>query len=499
MRGLDRGTGGGRITVATGEAGDPVWVKGLEKSMGDVPVRFWVDGMLRYLAEQRRPADRIRTGLRGGIGRLLGEAQRAGGEVVVWAHNLGLGRNFPLAQTLMATCDALRIPLVAHHHDWWFDQRWRRWPEIRASGFGTLGAAAGAIFPGSAWVRHAAINRADASILRRHAGWRSGWLPNLVEPGEAASRAAVGRAGAWLHAVVGEGAPVWLLPCRLLRRKNVAEAWLLTRWLRPEAWLVTTGGPSSADERRYWDRLEAASRKGGWRVRMGVLSARGNGHPTIPELLAASEAVLLTSLQEGFGLPYLEGTAAGRPLVARSLPNVASDLRRFGFRFPHGYREILIDPELYDADSERVRQKRLFEAWRRRLPASCRRWAEVPAVVTGETEGKAVAFSRLTLTAQLEVLERPAEASWEAAVRWNPFLGEWRRRAGDGGLSVGGWPETAGKWLGGLAYARRFWRLAAARRREGGTAGEGLASQEEFMRERLSRKYLYPLLWDLDS
>ncbi|MBX3743760.1 MAG: hypothetical protein KF833_00475 [Verrucomicrobiae bacterium] len=497
------GEGAGRVTVATGEAGDPDWVKGLETSMGGIPVRFWVDGVFRYRAEQRRSADGLRSRLRAVWGRLLGEAagevQRGGGRVVVWAHNLGLGRNFPMAQTLMAACDGMGIPLVAHHHDWWFDQRWRRWPEIRASGFGTLGAAAGAVFPGSPWVRHAAINRADASILRRHAGVRSGWLPNLVEPGDGPSRAAVGRARAWLDEAVGERAPVWLLPCRLLRRKNVAEAWLLTRWLRPEAWLVTTGGPSSADERPYWARLEAASKAGGWRVRLGVLSARGNGHPSIPELLGASEAVLLTSLQEGFGLPYVEGTAAGRPLVARSLPNVAPDLRRFGFRFPHGYREILIDPELFDADSERVRQKRLFEAWRRRLPASCRGWAEVPALVTGEAEGGAVAFSRLTLTAQLEVLARPAEVSWEAAVRWNPFLEEWRRRAGKGRLAVGGWPETAGRWLGGRSYARRFWRLAKGRVREGKEEATGAALQGEFIRERLSREYLYPLLWDLDS
>lgn len=123
----------------------------------------------------------------------------------------------------------------------------------------------------------------------------------------------------------------------------------------------------------------------------------------------------------------------------------------------------------------------------------------MPALVTGEAEGGAVAFSRLTLTAQLEVLARPAEVSWEAAVRWNPFLEEWRRRAGKGRLAVGGWPETAGRWLGGRSYARRFWRLAKGRVREGKEEATGAALQGEFIRERLSREYLYPLLWDLDS
>jgi hypothetical protein len=62
----------------------------------------------------------------------------------------------------------------------------------------------------------------------------------------------------------------------------------------------------------------------------------------VPELLAASEAVLLTSIQEGFGLPYVEAAAAGRPLIARHLPNIAPDLHKFGFRLPQAYDEILV-------------------------------------------------------------------------------------------------------------------------------------------------------------
>ena len=103
---------------------------------------------------------------------------------------------------------------------------------------------------------------------------------------------------------------MWLLPCRLLRRKNIAEALLLTRWLRPEAWLVTTGGVSSAEEQAYADGLAAAAQTHGWRLRLGILHGDESQKPSVPELLAASEAVLLTSLQEGFGLPYLEAAAA---------------------------------------------------------------------------------------------------------------------------------------------------------------------------------------------
>src|SRR5258706_9845437 len=117
--------------------------------------------------------------------------------------------------------------------------------------------------------------------------------------------------------------PVWILPCRMLRRKNVAEALLLTRWLRPEALLVTTGGASSADEQSYFDQIASAARRHGWPLRLGILQGDETHKPTVAELLAASEAVLLTSIQEGFGLPYLEAAAAGGPRPAPAPPNTA--------------------------------------------------------------------------------------------------------------------------------------------------------------------------------
>ena len=41
--------------------------------------------------------------------------------------------------------------------------------------------------------------------------------------------------------------------------------------------------------------------------------------------------MMLTSAQEGFGLPYLEAAALRKPLIARHLPNVVPDLLELGF------------------------------------------------------------------------------------------------------------------------------------------------------------------------
>src|SRR5688572_29096579 len=157
---------------------------------------------------------------------------------------------------------------------------------------------------------------------------------------------------------------------------------------------------AATDERGYAATLARAARRHGWRLRLGVLASAESAKPTVPELLAASETILLTSLQEGFGLPSLEAAAAHRPLIARTLPAIAPDLARFGFRFPQSYDDIHIDVRLFDVDGERKRQARRWLTWRRDLPKPCRSLAGRPSLLGDDEVPRAVPFSRLTLLAQ---------------------------------------------------------------------------------------------------
>jgi len=513
------------VTLATGEASDGHWRKLFLGVLKETPVEFFVEPAFGYFSEQDRTTAAMRGQIQRSLQRLLDP--RAVG--VVWAHNLGLARNLLLTSELIRVCDERRLPLLAHHHDWWFDNRAQRWLEVRRAGFRTLRHAATAVF-GSARTRHVAINQADAGVLQKHFGARGAWLPNLTERAPEAPVARVEQARRWLRGLLRSDAPVWILPCRLLRRKNVLEALLLTRWLRPGAWLVTTGGVSSADEQPYYDRLTAVARAQGLPLRLALLAGEERRKPAVPELLAASEAVLLTSLQEGFGLPFLEAAAAGRPLIARRLANIAPDLARFGFHFPQYYDEILIEPSLFDWPAERRRQQRLFARWKSQLPRGYRAWAGVPLLVAAGGQPRAVPFSRLTLTAQIEVLAQPVQDSWECCAPLNPFLVGWRRQAGLGMLGVTPWPRTAERWLSGPAWAKRFKKIVEsslplsqlltgneacssesgdslplpARFMERGSRlrasdRAALDGQEELIRLKLRPAHLYPLLWDRNS
>ncbi len=482
------------VTLVGGERPDANWWNGFRQISAPASARCRIEPALGYLSEQRAKPSAIRSRVRRYLRRVLGQTPVR--ETAVWAHNLGLGRNPILAEELVGLCTDRGLRLVLHHHDWWFDNRWARWPEMRRAGLRSLRRVAQALIPVGGQVHHVAINRADAAVLRKHLGAHARWIPNPAETG-GPPRLRPGRsARRWLRSHLGVEGPVWLMPCRLLRRKNVAEALLLMRWLRPEAWLVTTGGPSSAEETSYARQLAAAARRYAWPLRLSVLQRGGPDQPTVAALMQSSEVVLLTSLQEGFGLPYLEATTAQRPLIARRLPNVAPDLARLGFRFPQVYDEIWIDPQLFDWEAERSRRRAAYAAWRKTLPAFVRAQVGAARGHGEDIRPCPLAFSRLSLAAQIEVLRHPVAWSWQLCAPLNPFLRTWRRLAAARRLQPAVWPARAEARLGATAYARHLSQVLRTRERPAPDRRAAVRCLEDFLRLKLSAENLYPMLWN---
>lgn len=485
-----------RVLLLTGEAPDSPWLEGLSRALDDWPLEVRVEPGLRYQAEQRLAppaiARRIRTALLAAANELpTGEAP------VIWYHNPSLARTPQLTREILRFATPRNLPVVFHHHDWWFDNRWQRWPELRRAGFTRWRSLCQLLLPAQSNVRHAVINQQDSRALRAKLPGRVAWLPNPGHFAPAPSSRSLQRARSWLRDQIPNNRPIWLLPCRLLRRKNIAEALLLMRWLRPEALLVTTAGVSSADELPYATALADAARSQGWPLRLGLVAAAGASAPAVADLLGVSEAIVLTSLVEGFGLPFLEATQARRPLLARRLPNVAPDLQSLGLRIPYHYRETWVAPVLFDFDAERRRQEVRFRQWQRRLPRSVRNRVGTPLLLTHDSLPRRVPFSRLTLRAQLEILGVPAEQSWRHCQPLNAHLPLWREEAQAGALQPAEWPAMLETRLGPKAYARRFRQLlqSPARAPEAPEAAAGEAATERLLEHKLAADNLYPLLW----
>lgn len=483
------------VLLVGGEAPDPDWTRRLEAITRPRTPSLHIDPSLGYWTEQHSPDRTLRSRIRQTLEHAFDSARTP--VTTVWAHNLALGRNPLLARELQRICAHREILLLLHHHDWWFDNRWARWPEMHRAGVRSLSHAARILLPDGPNIRHLAINSSDATALRRHFGTRAGWLPNPVGRDVGPSPAPPRLTRRWLREQCQVDGPTWIVPCRLLRRKNLAEALLLTRWLRPEAHLVTTGGVSSADERAYAEALGRAAQESGWPLRLGVLARADRRAPSVAQLLQASEAVLLTSMLEGFGLPFLEAAIAERPLLARRLSNISPDLTQFGLHFPQLYDEVRVSPDLFDWSAEVARQHRRFREWQQGIPAAARKWLGVPAVLATDGMPTPVPFSRLTLRAQLEILRVPASGSWCACAQYNPRIETWQAPAHARTLASSPWSRAAEHSLGTVAYARRLRTLLRVRDNASParTPDAGTRAQVDLMQGKLASDNLYPMLW----
>ena len=392
------------VLMASGESPDATWRQHMETALHPCTVDWFIEPALGYWSEQTLPASAVRDAIRAALHRLT-----SGGSVL-WVHNLSVGRNMILTQEVTAAAQTSEVWL--HHHDWWWDGRWERWPEMAGQGITSLSEAMAATLPNAEGARHFCINAGDARHLREWTGGVFHFLPNPTVP-ESVTAAKTESAREFLRHITGYNS-WWLYPCRGMRRKNIAEALLVQRCLAPEAVMVTTCGAGSAAERGYFSALTIAAAQHGWPLRTGVCT-NGDG-PPVSHLLAAADAVAVTSLREGFGLIY--GEAAGRPLAARIPSGLDETLRATGFTFQNGWRELRTPHGACDADAETARtasgRLRLRDGLPRELHGLVERW---------QPESQAAPdFGTLSLTGQLEVLRQSLPALRRSCLALNPAL-----------------------------------------------------------------------------
>ena len=128
------------VTLATGEAPERKWEGQFRESLAPVLVEFFVEPAFGYFSEQSSPPRVLQKRIIQALQALLDAG--APSNCLVWAHNLGVGRNLLLARELARACAQRGLLLVAHHHDLWFDNRWNRWPEMQCCGFHQLSRVA---------------------------------------------------------------------------------------------------------------------------------------------------------------------------------------------------------------------------------------------------------------------------------------------------------------------------------------------------------------------
>jgi glycosyltransferase involved in cell wall biosynthesis len=128
---------------------------------------------------------------------------------------------------------------------------------------------------------------------------------------------------------------ILLLPVRITRRKNIELAIRVAAALRasyPRVALVVTGppGPHNPKNRIYLEELKALRRElglepGSGEAASGVHFLADMVSDSLPDEVISdfyrlADALILPSLEEGFGIPIIEAGLSGLPIFASDLP-----------------------------------------------------------------------------------------------------------------------------------------------------------------------------------
>lgn len=317
------------------------------------------------------------------------------GRTVVQIHNHSLGKNATLAGCVEPlACSGYALVLQIHD----FAEDFRPANYRRATALG-----ADRLYPQGEGIHYAVLNGRDHAMLRR-AGAAEGrlhLLPNPVVtleqlPDRTAARAKLQR----LFDVTPEERFV-LYPIRAIRRKNLGEA-LLAGLLSPPGTVVgVTLAPLNPVERPVYAMWKETAEQ--WRLpcRFEVSEA---GAVSFAEAVAAADAMLTTSVAEGFGMVMLESWPAGRPLLGRDLPEITGDFTRSGLRLDDLWARLAVPLDWIGSERFAHRAsdayRRAVEGYRRPLPPD---WEQA---IRDKARDGTVDFGDLDESMQKDVMRR---------------------------------------------------------------------------------------------
>lgn len=134
-------------------------------------------------------------------------------------------------------------------------------------------------------------------------------------------------------------------PVRGIRRKNVGEMVMLSALAGSTPCFAITLAPKNQNEKVAFDRWTKLASDLNINCRFDT---GGAYNVDFLKLISASDAILTTSVAEGFGMVFLEAWLAKKPLVGRDLNEITNDFREAGLRFDDLYTELKIPESLLD-------------------------------------------------------------------------------------------------------------------------------------------------------
>ncbi|QDT12867.1 glycosyltransferase family 4 protein [Planctomycetes bacterium K23_9] len=361
------------------------------------------------------------------IGDALASHQCTPENTVLHWHNHSLGKNVA-APAAIARLAHRGWRFLLHVHDFAEDNRPQNYSHIvRSSAADSAADVDRFLYPTADQIHYASLTKTDLSVFAKLGvpEQQMHCLPNSVTMPERElpdRETALKKVRNSLN--LPEDARWCLYPVRGIRRKNVGEFLLLSRWLPTNTFAGITLRPTTPVEARSYQRWKTIAAC----VAPGALFDVGHqDNLSFAENVAASDYVLSPSVAEGFGMVFLEPWLMNRCVVARNLPTVTADFRDAGIEFPVLYDSIPIpgDNEWIESCHKEFDAARTA-AWSSLAPSfrpgsvdSASNTASVPAhSASGQRNNDTIDFARLTPLRQTEVLQRLSDdPGFERAAR----------------------------------------------------------------------------------
>ena len=242
-----------------------------------------------------------------------------GGEPDVWhIHNHCLGKNPALTQEVTTLAMAGQKILLQIHD---FSE------DGRPDNYSNLGKLKKRLYPIAPHIHYAVLNQRDLGFLKAAGIPEENLhlLPNSVSQLPQTEDRSQGS---------GVSAPLFVYPCRAIRRKNIGEL-LLWSAVMPEARFAVTLAPKNPEVKPIYDAWVAFAEE----LDLNVEFDAGAKTP-FHEMIAQADALITTSIAEGFGLAFLEPWLAGKPLVGRNLPEITGDFEEHGLDLSNLYNRL---------------------------------------------------------------------------------------------------------------------------------------------------------------
>ena len=158
-------------------------------------------------------------------------------------------------------------------------------------------------------------------------------------------------------------------PVRATRRKNFGELLLWATIDQKDAHYVTTLGPTNSNYYNSYVRWQKIAKANNLPITFEIGECN---RWSFENIISSAEAIITTSIAEGFGLSFLEPWMMKKHIIGRNLPEITADFKIHGIKLENLYTHIPIPDEWIDMDRllDKITNelRKVYTAYDRGLP-----------------------------------------------------------------------------------------------------------------------------------